>query len=187
MDDVSTLQRQLAEDSANEVPPFGALSVALALRMGAAATPHLRLHLEPSGATGFLALEALRYADAPEYALLPVSLRAAIHVNALRRHSFFNSWGLPGFQLTETSLAIIALGGGAVPSLAPLLLERRSAPLSGSEDATTSNTYANRVCDYAWVLISEILGRRYTYSKSPGARDREIGKLRVVLRKQKQD
>jgi hypothetical protein len=50
-----------------------------------------------------------------------------------------------------------------------------------------SNVYGNRVRDYAWVLISEILGRRYRYLDSPQARDREIKKLRTALRKWKQD
>jgi hypothetical protein len=41
--------------------------------------------------------------------------------------------------------------------------------------------YANRICDYAWVLISEILGRPYVYAQDPAERDRQIAELRAVL------
>lgn len=181
------LRQQLSDDAADETPPFGAQSVRLAQQMGREATPLLLQQLDADAATALLALEGLRESDPAAYGELPVAKRAAIHARALGKFTFFNTWGLPGVQVAATADALIALGNDAIRELAPLLDDERAAPSSGSQDATTSSAYGNRVCDYAWVLISEILGRRYRYSKSPRTRDREIAKLRTALSKRQQD
>ena len=107
--------------------------------------------------------------------------RADIYVDALKNSLFYNAWGLPGYQLTVTAHALIDLEEKATEALRPLLTDYRLAPLSGSEDATTSTMYGNRICDYAWVLICEIRGRPYEYLESPSERDQEIEKLRQDL------
>lgn len=182
--DARELERRLAEDARNEVPPFGASSVALARAMGSAAKHVLLGHIGANARSAFLALEALRVADAPAYVELPASVRATVYVDALQTQNYFNAWGVPGQSLSAAAEALIALGDAALARLRPLLSNRASAPLSGSKDATVGTAYANRVCDYAWVLISEILGRTYRYAREPGERDRQIDALRSFLAEQ---
>lgn len=178
---IPILSTQLQEDVTQAVPPFGAESIKIARRLGTAATSFLLEQIRTQGNTAFLALEALRVADQDAYNHLPGRERAEIYVNALRNNVFYNSWGLPGYQLSDTSYALISLKEDAVPLLIPLLSDQRPAPLSGSEDATTSTMYENRVCDYAWVFISEIREQSYTYSQHPVERDRAIETLRQEL------
>lgn len=178
---ISKLIAQLQEDAAQDVPPFGAESVEVARRLGTEATSLLIQEIENRGATAFLALEALREANPDAYRAIAPHERADIYVDALKNNLFYNAWGLPVYQLTATARALIDLGKDAVEALKPLLSERREAPLSGSQDATTSTMYGNRVCDYAWVLISEIKRRPYVYSQNPVERDRDIEALREEL------
>ena len=171
---------QLQEDAAQAVPAFGAESVRLARSLGGAAKDLLLGQIRARGATTFLALEALRVSDQAAYAALPAAERAEIYATTLRTNLFYNTWGLPGYQLTETARAFIALKEDAVSVLSPLLSDQRAAPHEGSEDATTSAMYQNRVCDYAWVFICEIRQLPYTYSKDPLERDRSIAALRLA-------
>lgn len=178
----SELESQLQQDAERRVPPFGAESVRTARRLGAAATSLLLGHIDASASTAFLALEALREADPEAYNDLSARKRAEIYANNLQNDSrFYNAWGVPGYLLTETAHALIDLGDEAVAALEPLLNDRRPAPLSGSQDATTSSMYGNRVRDYAWVLISEIKDLPYTYSQDPAERDQAIEALQQEL------
>jgi hypothetical protein len=131
----------------------------------------------PKGATAFLALEALLKADPCAYASLPAGQKAESYVDALRTSVFFNAWGLPCYKLTETTHSLKALGDEAVAALKPLLTGRQAAPLSGSQEATTSRACGNRVCDCAWALINEFKRRPYTYSRDPHEHDRAIETL----------
>ena len=169
---------QLQQDAAQAVPAFGAESVRLARSLGGASTDLLLEQIRARGDTAFLALEALRVSDPAAYAALSASERAEIYAATLRTNVFYNTWGLPGYQLTETTRAFLALKEDAIALLLPLLTDQRPAPLSGSQDATTSTMYKNRVCDYAWVFIYEIRQLPYTYSKDPLERDRSIAVLR---------
>lgn len=174
---LSKLEEQLRLDIEMEVPPFGAGSIILARQLGSTATPVLLKHIKSGDETAFLSLEALRGADPDAFHSLPLRDRAGIYVQKLKSNLFYNTWGVPGYHLTETAQALIALGNEATILLKPLLNDRRPAPLSGSEDATASTVYANRIRDYAWVLISEIKGQPYQYFQTPTERDRHIDKL----------
>ncbi|HBB87626.1 MAG TPA: hypothetical protein DC047_08440 [Blastocatellia bacterium] len=178
------LQEQLHEDVAQAVPPFAADSITLARKMGSAAAPVLLEQINPQGEASFLALEALREAAPEVFHSLPSRLCADIYAEALRTGDFYNTWGVPGHQLTDTANAFIGLGETAVAVLRPLLDDKRDAPLSGSHEATTSKIYGNRLCDYAWVLISEIMGRPYVYSQDPAERDQAIQALRDELNRE---
>lgn len=173
----SNLADQLQEDTARAVPPFGAESIKIARHLGPEATGFLLQEIRAGGNTAFLALEALRESNSVAYNALSVRDRAEVYANALMNGIFYNSWGLPGYQLTQTAYAFIELGHYAVGALEPLLGDRRPAPLSGSQDATTSSMYGNRICDYAWVFISEIKHWPYVYSQNPAERDRSIEAL----------
>lgn len=178
---LSKLAKQLQEDVARAVPPFGAESLNIARNLGPRATDLLLHEISARGDTAFLALEALREADQAGYNSIAARERANIYVDALKQSSFFNAWGLPGYQLTPTAHALMTLGQDAVAVLEPLLVDRRPALMSGSRDATTSTAYGNRLCDYAWVLISEIRRRPYVYSQDPAERDQAIQALRDEL------
>jgi hypothetical protein len=179
------LARQLEREAEAGVPPYGAESIDTARSLGAEATALLLSRIGADDRTAFLALEALRKADPDVYRALPARVRARIYAEALADNLYFNAWGVPGYQLTETSAALISIGEAGIAALRPLLDDMREAPLSGSQDATTSAMYANRICDYAWVLINEILGRPYVYTQEPAKRDRQIAELRAVLNSRK--
>ena len=141
--------------------------------------------VQARGNTTFLALEALREADPVAYNALSIRERAEIYVDALKNSICYNAWGLPGYHLTPTAQALINLRDDAISVLEPLLGDKRPAPLSGSQDATTSTMYKNRVCDYAWVLINEIEHRPYIYFQDPAERDRFIAMMIQRLRDSK--
>lgn len=175
--EISDLKMQLQKDAELEVPPFGSDAIRIALELGSNATELLVQEISSKGRTSFLALEALRECNFKAYNLIPVGERAEIYANALKKSRFFNAWGLPSHQLTSTSNALISLGDKAIMQLKPLLRDRRDAPLEGSQDATTSAIYRNRVCDYAMLFISKIKGTRYTYFEDPVERDKTIETL----------
>jgi len=175
------LSTQLQEDAANAVPPFGAESIKIARQLGSLATSFLLEQIWGGGNTGFLALEALREADLVAYNSLPARDRAEIYVYALQNNIFYNSWGVPGHQLTATAYALISLGEKAIDVLKPLLVDQRPAPLSGSKNATASAVYGNRLCDYCWVFISEIRHQPYIYARDPIERDHAIATLQQEL------
>jgi hypothetical protein len=179
--ELSELAARLQEDTERAVPPAGAASVQLARQLGAGATEFLLQQVAAHGDTAFLALEALREADAAAYNALPAQERATIYAHALQNNAFYNAWGVPEYQLTPTCSALMALGDAAVTALKPLLANRRLAPVRGSHNATMSSMYGNRVCDYAWVFINEILHRPYEYAQDPAERDREIAALQQEL------
>jgi hypothetical protein len=178
---ISELLNQLQQDAMQDVPPFGAESIRITRQLGASATSFLLGQIEARGKTAFLALEALRESDLDAYDLIPAEERAEIYVGALLSNIFYNAWGIPGYQLTATSHALISLGEKAVAVLKPLLSDQRPAPQSGSKEAMASSTYGNRVCDYAWIFISEIKHQPYSYSQNPAERDRAIEELRKSL------
>ncbi len=177
----SNLAVQLREDTARSVPPFGADSIKIARDLGSEATSFLLQEVKDRGSTAFLALEALREADPVAYNALSVRERAEVYADALKSSIFYNAWGLPGYQLTQTAYALINLGDDAVQALEPLLRDQRPAPLSGSQEATTSSMYGNRICDYAMVFISEIKHWPYVYSQDPTERDRATAALLLRL------
>jgi hypothetical protein len=179
----SELSRKLKEDVTRTIPVWGAESVTLAGQLGMKATSTLLAHIETGGDTALLALEALRFADKASYDAIPVHKRAQIYGDALQKNLFYNTWGVPGHQLTYTADAFVALGEESIVILEPLLSEKKIAPLEGSEDATTAVIYGNRICDYAWVFIMQIKNRKYTYYQDPAERDKAITILQQELQK----
>lgn len=178
IENLQKLKEQLLSDAENEIPPFGAESVRMACHAGPAAAPLLLSEIRAENSTSLLALESLRAADPNAWDSLAPEMRAHIYAEALHRSVFFNAWGVPGYQLSDTSQAFASLGGAAVSALRPLLDDRREAALSGSQDATTSRSYGNRICDYAWILTCHALHRACSYFRDPGERDQAIAALR---------
>lgn len=175
------LTKQLLEEASEGVPPFGARSIDIARQLGSLAPSLLLQHINANGQTAFLALEVLREVDLDAYNAVPAGQRAGIYVSSLENSTYFNAWGVPGYQLTATADALMALGDEAVVRLRPLLNDRRIAPLEGSQEATTGAMHGNRVCDYAWALLCGIRRTPCEYSQSPDDRDRAIQAMRTEL------
>jgi hypothetical protein len=173
----SELDAQLERDSESQVPAFAATSVKLAREGGEKTTDFLLEKIHSGRPSAFIALEALREADVRSFDRIEAQERAAIYAAELRRNTYFNGWGLPGFYLTPTATALIGLREEAVAALAGSLNDTEPALLTGSEEATTSKIFGNRICDYAWVFINEIRGIAYAYSQHPADRDKGIKSL----------
>lgn len=138
-------------------------------RLSAAHVPLLR---EIAEANGDRALAALRVLDrlAPGEGFTP-GARAILYASALGRERNFLRWGtisdsgfLPGVYGDE----ILTLGEIAAAPLRRLLGEVRRATVVGARWAEGRE---DRVCDYAWVLLSAICGRPFEYPRDPRDRD----------------
>jgi hypothetical protein len=185
--ELAELNALIDRETADEIPPFGARSVAVARELGERATGLLLEKIRGGDDSAFLSLEGLRESDPGAFDRLPADCRAKVYARALGRNTFFNAWGMPSTGLTATSRALIALGEAAVSVLTPLLSNRSEAPLEGSREATASNIYHNRICDYAWALISEVRNLPYEYSQDPADRDRQMTSLEASLKRESGD
>jgi hypothetical protein len=76
-----------------------------------------------------------------------------------------------------------------VPGLVGFLGGTREGFIEGSEDATIGSMYAWRVCDYAAIMLVEILGQDPSGLRSmdAGVRDKRIAELINWLEKRKDD
>ena len=79
-------------------------------------------------------------------------------------------------------LALLELGAVATPYLRPLLRDRRRAPASAERAGRVS---ADRVCDYAWVLLAGVHDRPLAYHPDPERRDPQIRALELWLDRRK--
>lgn len=100
----------------------------------------------------------------------------------------YNAWGLhlyglDGYMGSGLGREAVALGEAMVPGLAARLDDRREGFIEGSEDATIASMYGWRVCDYAAIMLVEILGEDAgdLRSEDPAARDRRIAALKAGL------
>jgi len=100
----------------------------------------------------------------------------------------YNAWGLhiygeDGHIASGLGREAVALGDAMVPGLAARLDDRREGFIEGSEDATIASIYGWRVCDYAAIMLVEILGEDAgdLRSEDPAARDRRIEELKARL------
>jgi hypothetical protein len=67
-----------------------------------------------------------------------------------------------------------ATGSSATNCLRPLLADRSTAPLFGSEDATLSAMYKYRRCDFAYRYLVKLRGGEPAFDRDPAVRDRAI-------------
>jgi hypothetical protein len=121
---------------------------------------------------------------APEERFSPEA-RAIVYTTSLAREGNFLRWGsispsgfLPGVYGAE----LLALGPVVATPLQRLLGDRRPAPVYGSREAEAVNrAQGDRVCDYAWVLLSAIFDRPLLYHEDPRRRDPQIRELDLWL------
>jgi len=106
--------------------------------------------------------------------------------SALSKVSVLNDWGIltPSVSSNrEAALAILEAGKPALTFLRPLLADKNPALLEGSKEATAAIDYKYRRCDFAYHLISQILGRPEVFDRNPQKRDQEIEALQKELDK----
>jgi hypothetical protein len=178
---MNKLVKQLVEESQRPKARFDSTVYRQALQQGPSIVPKLVKSIKQPSYKNYLALEAVRELQPESWASIPASLRVAIYGDALKHAVIFNDWGLAGEYFDETARALMQLGEQAIPSLAVLLDDRRLAPCFGSEESTISKDYQNRVCDYAFVMISELMGQSIEYPFDPQSRDTLIGELKKKL------
>jgi len=131
--------------------------------------------------TAFHLLFALRR-DYPDiYTRIPHSSRADVLCAALGHVSSLNDWGYlepEGSLDGEAATALVEIGQEALACLRPLLDDKRSAPLFGSELATLSTTYDYRRADFAYRYAALILGHEPSFDPDPQVRDNAIEQLK---------
>ncbi|HLF95344.1 MAG TPA: hypothetical protein VJB14_17890 [Planctomycetota bacterium] len=111
--------------------------------------------------------------------------KAILYATAFEREENFLRWGvllktgiLPGVYGDE----MMALREAGVPYLQKALSNRRTARVQGSEEAERAGRRReDRVCDYAWVLISAMVGRPMAYPEEPHLRDPRIREFDLWL------
>jgi hypothetical protein len=123
------------------------------------------------------------------YANVDKATKAAILCSAMKREVFLNDWGiLPTFATTERPWVAPAmdlltdLGPDVLPSLLPLLEDKRPGLFSGSSDATESTVFRYRRCDFACYAGALILREAYVLRETMEDRDIDIEKMTARIR-----
>ena len=135
-------------------------------------------------ATSYHLLLSLRRNAREAYEQISPSTRAAVLTGALRTLSNLNDFGHlgPGGGYDgPAAKPLLEIGRAAIKPLVALLSDERPAPLMGSEEATLSQDYGYRRCDFAFRYLSEILGRDPQFAPTPAERDPAIAALRAEL------
>jgi hypothetical protein len=183
--DVNQLAAELESDSRKGVEPFNSMSFSELLSRRQAAVQDLQRLITKPDRSSLLALLALRKLDESSYKSLSPSFRVMVLVDALKKSTYFNTWGIPTDYWNDAARAIIAEGSPAVTALVPLLRDTRPALIWGSEGAVASRQYHFRVCDYAWALVNETANRKITMPENPETRDELIRETLKQLEGQK--
>jgi hypothetical protein len=152
-------------------------------KLGPAHVPLLRSIVDANGECSLMAYRILRRLAPGEP--FTESAKAILYATAFGRDENFIRWGtlskaglLPGIYGDE----LVSLKGAVVPFLRKSLADRRPAPVRGEAGAERANRrQADRVCDYAWVMLAGILGRPFSYDEDPLDRDRQIREFDLWL------
>jgi hypothetical protein len=140
---------------------------------------------EIADSNGEYALMALRILErrAPAERFSPAA-KAILYWTAFQRETFFNRWGViskTGFIPAVYGHEMMSLGAAAAPYLQKSLRDTRRAPVFGGEDERTGRIQADRVCDFAWVMLATIFDRPLAYHADPRLRDPQIQELDLWL------
>ena len=178
--DVGQLAARIEVDSLKGREPFNSMAYAELVSRGSQAAIQLRPLLTKADRTSLLGLLALRKLDDAVYHALSQSFRITVLADLLRGSRFFNTWGIPGKYRSDASNAFIAEGSEgsreAVQALIPLMLDKRPAPIWGSEGAMLAKMYKFRVCDYAWIIVMGMQHKQVAIAQDPELRDTLIAK-----------
>jgi hypothetical protein len=135
-------------------------------------------------ASAFLLLLALRRDARDVYDKVPAQLRARVLASSLRDQNGLVDWGYldPGGSYDgPAAQALLELGDAAVPELAPLLADDRTARVPGSEVATIAKKYGYRKADFAYRYVRRLRGDDAPFDPDPARRDQEIRELQREL------
>ena len=152
-------------------------------RMGAAHVPLLREIADANGPQALMAYRVLRgLAPAERFS---DAAKAILYVTAFERETNFARWGslskggiLPGVYGDE----LMATGEAAVPHLRKSLFDRRRARVQfGDREEAANRAQGDRVCDYAWIMLSTILRRPFDYVDEQDRRDLQIREFDLWL------
>jgi hypothetical protein len=144
--------------------------------------PVLREIADSNGEHALMALRILAR-RAPAERFSPAA-KAILYWTAFQRETFFNRWGViskTGFIPAVYGDEMLSLGAAVAPYLQKSLRDPRRAPVFGGEDERTSRIQADRVCDYAWVMLATMFDRPLIYHADPRLRDPQIQELDLWL------
>ena len=144
--------------------------------------PILR-EIADSNADGALMALRILARRAPAERFTPAA-KAILYWTAFQREMFFNRWGViskSGFIPAVYGDEMMSLGAAAAPYLQKSLRDTRRAPVFGGEAERTSRIQADRVCDYAWVMLATMFDRPLAYHADPRLRDPQIQDLDLWL------
>jgi hypothetical protein len=150
---------------------------------------HIPILRQVADSNGEYALVAMRVLAkrAPGERFSPAA-RAILYWTLFARDALYNRWGLiskEGFLPGVYGAEVIALGAAAAPYFQQSLHDQRRALVFGPEDERAGRIRGDRVCDYAWVLLSTIFKRPVDYVEDPRLRDAQIHELDLWLDRRK--
>jgi hypothetical protein len=144
--------------------------------------PILRQIADANGEDALVALRVLAK-RAPAERFSPAA-RAILYWTVFARDAVYNRWGViskAGFLPGVYGQEVITLGAAAAPYFQQSLRDQRRALVFGPEDERLGRIREDRVCDYAWVLLSTIFKRPVDYVEDPRLRDPQIHELDLWL------
>jgi hypothetical protein len=144
--------------------------------------PVLRQIVDSNGEHALMALRVLAK-RAPGETFTPAA-KAILYWTVFQRDDRFNRWGViskTGFVPGVYGHELLALGPVAAPYLQKSLRDARRAPVHGGEEERNSRINADRVCDFAWILLATIFDRPLAYHADPRLRDPQIQELDLWL------
>lgn len=146
---------------------------------------HLPILRRIADSNGEYALVALRILEkrAPSERFSPAA-KAILYWTVFARDTMYNRWGViskGGFIAAVYGQEVLDLGATAAPYFQQSLRDGRRAMVFGTEEERDSRIRKDRVCDYAWVLLSTIFNRPMAYHEDPRLRDPQIQELDLWL------
>jgi len=177
------LVKHLEKESTELVPMLRSKIYPEIIASGNSIVPLLVSSVQDTTVKHYLTLMAIAKMDPKALLEIPVETRLKIYSDALQKGGPHNDWGLAGEYLSGASLDLLRIGEKAIPSLIPFLDDTTAAGIWGSEEATVNKLYQNRVCDFAYYLILQIMKRDEQYFESPEERDVAIDSLKKFLKK----
>jgi hypothetical protein len=177
------LIKKLEEESAELKPMLRSKVYSEIIASGDSIVPFLVSSVQDTTVKHYLTLMAIAEMDQKALLQIPVETRLKVYSDALQKGGPHNDWGLAGEYLSGASLDLVRIGEKAIPSLIPFLDDTTAAGIWGSEEATINQQYQNRVCDFAYYLILQIMKRDEHYFESPKKRDVAIDSLKKFLKK----
>ena len=177
------LIKKLEEESAIHIPMLQSKVYSEVITKSDSIIPFLVSSVRSTTVKHYLTLMAIIEIDFRTLEQIPDETRIKIYTDALLKGGPHNDWGLAGEYLSGASLDLVRIGGKAIPFIIPFLDDMTEAGIWGSEEATINNHYQNRVCDFAYYLILNILHRNEPYCKTPKERDLAINALKQHLKK----